>query len=261
MIDAEQQSRQPSRPRARWLSLLWGQLAVTISMLLFFGLTGIDAMSRPWIDGTFFSLLVWLCEVLGFWLGLGSGIRRIAVIAVLAPLPGCLGGVAARGELIEFQVFTLGIFAVVAITTALLRWWRGALRVVDEPETVRDGLQFGIQHVMIWTGILALLFGVSRYLVQTGFVSGRVGDLPEILLLAATMSACAVASVWALLSVTIHPMRLLTMAVVIASATAITHWVSHWWIFAVATLASQVLLSLTLLILRQSGYRFVRSQG
>ena len=247
------------RRRARWQRLTWLQLLISFSILTVFCVRGIDARSWPWIDLAFFSLLVWLCEVLGFWLGLGSHLRRVAMVAVLAPIPGLMGSFAVGGELVEFQVFCLGVFGVVAITTGALRWFRGKLRIVSEAEGSRDGLQFGIQHVMIWTAILAALFGVSRYLVRVGVVDGNVGDLSEILLLASTMSACAVASVWAILSLTIHPVRLLAMAAVVAAAAAITYWVSQWWIFAAATVTAQALLWATLGMLRQAGYRFVRS--
>lgn len=257
----QQRSQQRQRRSARWQRLTGLQLLVNVSILVGFCFVGIDARTWPWIDLAFFSLLVWLCEVLGFWLGLGSRIRRFAMVAALAPVPGLLGGYAVSGELIEFQVFSLGVFGVVAITTGLLRWRRGALRIVNDADGIRDGLQFGIQHVMIWTAILAALFAGSRYLVRIGLVGGNVSDLPEILLLASTMSVCAVASVWAILSLTIRPVRLLAMAAVVAAAAMITRWVSDWWIFAAATVGSQVLLWATLWMLRQAGYRFVRTAG
>ncbi len=49
-------------------------------------------------------------------------------------------------------------------TTATVRWLAASNGAAGTHG--RDALRFGIQHVMIWTGLLAVLFGVFRYLVQ-----------------------------------------------------------------------------------------------
>jgi hypothetical protein len=146
------------------------------------------------------------------------------------------------------------------LTTGLLRRFAGSLQRAAVGDAERDALRFGIHHVMIWTAVLAVVFGVFRYLVQLGIGAGGIEGPFEIFLLAGCMSFGTVAAVWAILGTRILPSRLIGMLLVMGFAVGLTHILSHEWMFTSATTISQLLMWLTLGLLRLDGYRFLKPQ-
>ena len=247
----------PRNPWSLWRALLWGQLLVSSGLFAFL-CCFVSLPASLTINVLFFVLLVWQCEMLGFWAGLGQSPMRFFVIVPAAPAVGLMASYAAGGELRDFQVFCLGVFGIVTLTTLLLRRFAGSLHRMEQPGDGRDALRFGIQHVMGWTGLLAVLFSVFRYLASIGFGFGSVDGPPEIFALACAMSVSTVAAVWAILSKQILVSRLFGMVLATVFAVSLTRFMSDDWMFSLAVPASQVLVWLSLLWLRMDRFRFLK---
>ncbi len=183
---------------------------VLITQLIFFPMIwlgqvvtgGLDGGSGP-RDILFFTLLVWICVALGFWAGLGTQRGRLAIIAVVSPLIGVLAASPMDlTEWVEFQVFCLGIILVVAIPCFGLRLTIGPLTAADEvaEEKAAAGavIQFGINHVLLWTLVTAILFQVARWLSSHERLS-NLGTLLMVLAYSASTSANILFFIWAIL--------------------------------------------------------------
>lgn len=259
MSESETRPFTLGRSPSVWRVLLFGQLLGTSVLWVGICLAMQFPSSHRWPDVLFFVLLVWQCELLGFWAGFGRSVARFLVIAFAVPTLVWTSNVATGGgEIAEFAVFCLGVFGVVAMTTGLLRRFAGSLDRVEPGLARREALRFGIQHVMIWTAGLALFFGVFRVLVQVGIGTGGVSSQVEIFLLACCMSFCSVASVWAIMGTRILPSRTVGMVLVTGFAVTLTQLLSREWLFSLSTLLSQLLIWLTLALLRWDGYRFLK---
>ncbi len=159
----------------------------------------------------------------------------------------------------QFQVFCLGIIAVVALTTFALRRWKGRLQRVPESDQATDALQFGIKSVLIWTTVVAILFGIGRssasYLLE---VNGNIETFLEILGLAMFVSVTTVFNIWALLNDRISPIRIGVLVCVGAVALVSTSYLGRRdALFPTTTLISQLQILLTMFLLRMQRFRFV----
>lgn len=259
MSRGERSSVTPHRTWSMWRAAFWAQVVVSVVVwLAICWWTRLPSAMRS-IDVLFFCLLTWQCEMLGFWLGLGRSRRRIPMVAVAVAIAGWMASVAAGGELLEFEVFCWSILVVVAGTTVLMRRFAGSLQQVDTVSAVEEALQFGIQHLMIWTAVLAVLFGVCRFALESiNFRRSNLDTLVFIVCLASCMSGTTVVSVWACLGEQVRPSRVFGMVVTGALAMLLTHVLSDEFLFMVSASIAFCLLLVSLMLLRQDRYRFVK---
>ena len=245
-------------PTSIWTWLLWLQFILLTGAWL--SIVAIQDLpnSLDVIDVLFFGLLVWQCEALGFWMGLGRSRWRLLLVPAAAVALAVLCSIAAHGELLEFLVFVFGLVSVVGLTTLVLRFFAGTLARVTDNGGGNEALQFGIQNVMVWTLLLAVLFCLGRYVIPYAGSNNSVNGLAEIFVLAAGMSGATVVLVWALLGTNLQPARLAGMLIVMAGATLLTHYLSEWWPFTVSTVVAQLLLVTTLILLRMDRFRFLK---
>ena len=241
--------------------LLWTQIAATV--MVWTGICLNAGLPSRYFDLIFFALLVWQCEMLGFWAGLGQSKTRFFWISPAIFAAGVLSSFAVGGgEIVEFQVFCWSCALIVASTTGLLRACAGSLRQIGSESTQRDALQFGIQHVLIWTGVLAILFGVCRYLIAwTGFQRVDLNTFVFIICIASTMSGATVTAVWTFLGTKLVMSRFAGMVLVTAFGVALTQIVGAQWMFTISALIAQVWFVVSLWLLRMDRYRFVKRQS
>ncbi len=239
--------------------LLWLQIVATV--IVWSGICLNAGLPNGYFDIAFFALLVWQCEMLGFWAGLGKSKKRLFWISPAIFVAGVLSSFAVGGgELIEFQIFCWSCALVVASTTGLLRAFAGSLQRVGNESQVRDALQFGIQHVMIWTGVLAILFGMCRYLFAwTDFRRVDLNTFGFIICIATTMSGATVTAVWAFLGAELVMSRFAGMVLVMAFGVALTQIVGAELMFTLSALIAQFWFLVSLWLLRMDRYRFIRN--
>jgi hypothetical protein len=247
---------------AKWTlarRLLWLQIVATV--ILWSGICLNVGLPNGHFDLVFFALLVWQCEMLGFWAGLGQSKTRFFWISPAIFAAGVLSSFAVGGgEVIEFQVFSWSCALVVASTTGLLRIFAGSLQQISNGSQVRDALQFGIQHVMVWTGVVAILFGLCRYLFAwTDFRRVDLNTFGFIICIACTMSGATVTAVWAFLGTNLVMSRFAGMVLVMAFGVALTQIVGAESMFTLSALIAQFWFLVSLWLLRMDRYRFVRS--
>lgn len=220
-----------------------------------------------WI-GCYFTLISFHAAMLGFWVGFGRPRWRLAVATAVACLSGIISWLA-WGMLFfwEFQVYTMGIFAVAAVTTFGLRLGKGTLRLISESEREQSNpIQFSIKRIMFWTAVIAVLQLVSRGVAKLVETHGRgpasAENLPMIASLAFFVGIATVVSIWALLQVQISLAQIFVAVVAIAVA-AICLFLLYPGdaMFPITTVTSQLLIMIALLMLRIQGYRFVGKLG
>jgi hypothetical protein len=238
--------------------LLWLQMVVTV--ILWGGICLKAELPNRYFDVVFFALLVWQCEMLGFWAGLGQSKTRLLWISPAIFAAGLMSNFAVGGgEMIEFQVFSWSCALVVASTTGLLRAFAGSLKRIGSDSQARDALQFGIQHVMIWTGVLAILFGLCRYLFAwTNFQRVDLNTFGFIICIACTTSGATVTAVWALLSTHLVMSRFAGTILVMAFGIALTQIVGAEPMFTISALIAQAWFLVSLWLLRKDHYRFIK---
>lgn len=244
---------------SKWRSMWWGQLFAMVILFAGICLWLHFPSSMSWLDVAFFALLVWQCEMLGFWLGLGTSRFRWLVVPLAAFALGWMASHAAEGEFVEFQVFCWSILFFVGFTTGMLRRFVGNLQRIDAGAATREGLQFGIQHVMLWTTVLAILFGVCRYLAELElFRLAGGGEFGYIAAIGCCISFATVATVWAVLGKGILLSRIVGMALVIVVGSTLTQLVGTQWQFTFASSIAQTLVLVFLVLLRFDRYRFLK---
>ena len=147
----------------KWRIAFWTVVSLTVLCYLFLGFffstTGPDLVSTIW-----FVALVFLCCLLGAYTGLGRKPVRWLAVAMLTPLIGAYAGYSLGGgrDLLEFEVFVIGIVAVMALTTWVLRVCKGDLiRVMPGDQNI-DALQFGIRDILIWTTATAVFIAIGQ---------------------------------------------------------------------------------------------------
>ena len=202
--------------------------------------------------------------MLGCWAGLGNARWRWLIIALASPLLGVVCSIAADGELLEFQVFCLGIIGVVSLTTLTLRRWKGRLHQVHQSVYRAEALQFGIKHVFTWTTAIAVFLGIGKYaanyLVPLGSSTNGLNTLLMIFGLAACVSLATVVNIWAMLGDRVSAIKIFSLVIVTAGAMLGNYLLAgRGFIFAGMVLASQALILITMLLLRMQRLRFVKS--
>ena len=144
----------PADSRSRWVLALWILLAVTTTA---WSLICVQVQSvTTWLleEEIFFSLLSFHACLLGIWLGLGRWPGRWLVTIVSGVALGYIANyVVDTSEFWEFQMYTMGMLLVVAVTSAGLRLRLRGLAA--DPSSGRRAsqaatVQHPTNHVLDW---------------------------------------------------------------------------------------------------------------
>lgn len=211
-----------------------------------------------------FGLLTFLCAMLGFWASLGNVWWRWIVIASCSPMMGFISGLKGSESSTEFHVYCMSIIAIVAITTLILRVWKGRLQVVADQEGRIDALQFGIKHIFIWTTAIAIFLGVGQFFLKyvdlLGLSRYQASTFLMIFGLSLSISIATVVNIWAMLGSRISIFKTITLILVTSGAMVANFFLFPiGYFFAIVTLVTQFLILFTMFVLRRQGFRFVKA--
>ncbi|MEM7456090.1 MAG: hypothetical protein AAF456_17205 [Planctomycetota bacterium] len=217
-------------------------------------LTGGDSI----VEYVAFTLLVFLCCITGFWAGLGNALWRWLIIPVVSPLYGLL---MSSNEIVEFSVFSLGMIFTIMITTLLLRTTKGRLQPVVSTE-FREGLQFGIKDILIWTTAIAELITVSRLIFNYVSDDFRINAsiIPSILALAACIALTTTINIWGMFGKQISTLKSIGLLFTLVGQVAVSYLLfgrQSGWFIAVCAAVAQLMMLVVLYGLRCQSFRFV----
>ena len=244
---------------------LFGFWALAIILTIAFLTTAtVAGTNTAWRDGLqicFFVGLVSLACLSGAYIGLGGRIAVRVLFVLAAPLLGLVACIAVgMQELFEFEVFTCGIAATVALTTLALRRWKGNLQELAPGVRSEDGLRFGIKDIFIWTTCVAVAITLLRSISNFDQHNPNPGGL-HILGLACCISVTAVFCIWALLGRRITAEKILILATVVGLSTLTIHRFFEFdggFTFSVIAAISQALMISFGLLVRMQRFRFVK---
>jgi hypothetical protein len=158
----------------------------------------------------------------------------------------------------------MSIIAIVAITTLILRVWKGRLQVVADQEGRIDALQFGIKHIFIWTTAIAIFLGVGQFFLKyvdlLGLSRNQASTFLMIFGLSLSISIATVVNIWAMLGSRISIFKTITLILVTSGAMVANFFLFPiGYFFAIVTLVTQFLILFTMFVLRRQGFRFVKA--
>ncbi len=253
---------QISRQRERWRTVLATVVGLAIAVFFALGILN-DSMSNDSPVGMIMlATLVFLCGLLGFWVGFGAGHSRWIVPLLSTPVLAFAASFHAARERPEFFVFSFGIVGIVAIMTCLLRFWKGNLGYVVPGMDDADGLQFGIKHLFIGTTVVAVFVCECQLFIQgMGDWSDRYSLWLTILGMAICISLTTIVYIWAMFGNQVDHWKIITLTLVTALAMAANYYIAPGSGSSIvyAVLVSQCLMLFAMFSLRMQGLRFVKS--
>jgi hypothetical protein len=248
--------------RTGWMAVFWIILALDTLYFLSFPFINMGNV-EAWMVLTFFSSLTPICSLIGAYAGLGTHVLRWPVVMIVGPLTGAYANFATGGgELAEFQAFCLGVIAVVALTTSVLRIWKGKLSLIGPKDLVTDGLQFGIKDLLIWTTTVAILIAINQAIFKISGSLNLDGNHPFVMIFGISISLAltTVINIWAIFGKHITAKKLMAVVLMTAGSAASCYLLTTDWTWAAIPVIGQCELLAIIFALRKSGYRFVRSE-
>ena len=160
---------------------------------------------------------------------------------------------------VEILVLAILPSVLVALTTLLVRLFRGTIRSVEADQSnVKEGLQFSIRHLMILTFVVACLTTVGKILAPTW---DDIDILTTVVVICLCYVSVALSAIWAMLGTGRPFVRSMLVVIIAIFAGLFSGYAVDqsndmgFWFFTTALQA--VLLISSLAVIRRVGYRFV----
>ena len=256
---------EPSISRQRgWKIACWVMIGLSVLSYLIVGQFLDHTTPQHWFTNFFLAPLVFLSCLMGAYAGLGNFVWRWPVILISTPILGWHADYSTGSvNLLEFEIFVGGIVGVVALTTFILRCWKGSLVRIELGDTTRtDALQFGIKHLLIWTTAAAITIAIAQAISGTqpeGNIAGGYMILFPIAGMSASIAIAAVIDIWALFGSQLTSGKFLVVVLFTFASAAACHWlICDTYIFSAAAITNQFLVVILMLFLRRLGFRFVK---
>lgn len=232
----------------------------------FFGIAmAIISADEPAVSSAIlFGLVSSQATLLGMWGGLGSTHWLLRLVCVTAGTIVVYIELAFGIDEFEDEIFVLVALStllsgILAVSLRLMGMWVGG--DAKEHPGSREGLQFTIRHLLIWTFVVACLVTIGKY-AKPRFRSSEMYVI--ITTLSVGYAAVAISALWAVLGKNLVAARCLVsiiIAVIAGYAGALvignlSMWETIFWMACSAIQSLAILASLA--VVRMAGYRLLR---